>query len=66
MNKTTLVVLMTFLIAITPSVSDAEQLRMQWVSNGQEGMHPWKWIGTWYIALLIALCLLWRDINGGR
>ena len=52
------VVALTFLVAITPSVSDAEQLRRNW--DGQ-GVHPWVWIGGWYLLLLLLLSSLWRE-----
>jgi hypothetical protein len=61
-DKRVVVVLLTFVVAITPSVSDAEQLRRQWASDGGEGIHPWIWIGAWYGVLLFVLLGLWERL----
>jgi hypothetical protein len=57
-----LLVLLTFVVAITPSLSDAEQLRHQWERDGGEGPHPWLWIGAWYLGLLLLLFALWGNL----
>ena len=62
MDKRVLVVLLTFAVAITPSVSDAEQLRIQWEQQGDGRPHPWLWIGAWYLALLFVLIVLWKHL----
>ena len=61
-GKTAIVVLLAFVIAITPSLSDAEQLRHSWEEDGQQGTHPWMWIAAWYSILLIVLVTLWRHL----
>ena len=63
MNKAAIVVLITFVVAITPSISDAEQLRLQFEANGRQGMHPWTWIGGWYVVLLMILAGLWGEVK---
>jgi hypothetical protein len=60
MNKTVLLVLMTFAISITPSVSDAAQLHRQYQEDGREGIHPFTWIGAWYAGLFLLLWFLWK------
>ena len=61
-DKRVVVILLTFAVAITPSISDAEQLRLQWTAAGGEGIHPWVWIGAWYLALLVILLGLWERL----
>ena len=62
MDKAVIVVLITFVVAITPSISDAEQLRRQWLEDGDGGLHPWVWIGIWYVVLLFILLALWDKL----
>lgn len=62
MDKRVIVILLAFVIAITPSISDAEQLRIQWEERGDGRIHPWVWIGAWYVALIFILTVLWEHL----
>lgn len=52
-SKQLLIVLVMFLVAITPSVSDAFQL--EFTHRG-----AWRLVGVWYILLLAVLWHTWR------
>ncbi len=58
MSKAAIVVLLTFAVAITPSLSDMVQ-----VNDMRPG--AWRWVVIWYAILLAVLVLLWKHIDGG-
>jgi len=53
MDRKAVIVLLTFVVAITPSLSDMVQ-----ISDIHEG--SWKWVVVWYLILLIILFGLWE------
>lgn len=55
MDHKTTIVLLTFLVAITPSLSDMVQINAY-----QEG--SWKWVLLWYFILIILLTGLWEHL----
>jgi hypothetical protein len=55
MSDKSLVVLFTFLVAITPSLSDMVQ-----VNDVRPG--AWVWVVIWYVLLLFFISGLWEKI----
>ncbi len=55
MDRKAVVVLLTFVVSITPSLSDAVQ-----INHDYEG--AWKWVALWYLILLVILSGLWEHL----
>jgi hypothetical protein len=54
-NRQATIVLLIFLVAVTPSLSDAVQINDQ-----RPG--AWVWVAVWYAVLLCFLAREWRSL----